>query len=230
MIESDDLKAENWGKYGELILSSELIYPQQIRTPMEEFIEILSSEDTVAKVLLVDSRYAGNAIGFCLTGEEKRDFGLDGVTAGSNVIYLFNFVVNPEFQGNGYGRRLLKEFIMAARNKGYDTLAGHFRNNGSLHIIEKLGAQKKGILKDWESTGEDYIFCLLDLRTSAVMDFIENKSPEHYVLQPASAIAQFGVCQRPLTAGLRPVDTNPLANLQVPALHCQNDGISALHP
>ncbi|MBN2042769.1 MAG: GNAT family N-acetyltransferase [Candidatus Aenigmarchaeota archaeon] len=164
MMSFEDVRAENWDKYNQMIIESERVYPDSIRTPAEEFVDVVREENAVSKVILVDSQYAGNAIGFCMDDEDKNMFGLTDLPGNPKVLYLFNFVINPQYQGMGYGYLLMREFILSAKNMGYDYVFGHFRQNGSLHLIRKFGAQERGIHKNWEDVGEDYVVCCLDLR------------------------------------------------------------------
>jgi GNAT superfamily N-acetyltransferase len=165
MLTFDDLIEGNWNKYGNFVLQSETIYPEFIRSPGEEFIDIVKSRGSIAKIALLDSEYIGNAVGFCMDEEDKGDFGLDKLPGNPKIIYLFNILINPAHQGKGYGSMLTQEFIKSAKAMGYDYIAGHFRPNGSLHMIKKFGAVEGAVCKNWENIGEDYVFCILDLRS-----------------------------------------------------------------
>jgi GNAT superfamily N-acetyltransferase len=74
-----------------------------------------------------------------------------------------NIVIDEKFQGKGYGLVLLKEFIKTARQKNFARVVGHFRHNGSAHLMNKLGGREIRIEKDWLGTREDYSFCELVL-------------------------------------------------------------------
>jgi GNAT superfamily N-acetyltransferase len=163
MLTFDDLIEGNWNKYGNFVLQSETIYPEFIRSPGEEFIDIVKSRGSIAKIALLDSEYIGNAVGFCMDDEDKEDFGLDKLLSYPKIIYLFNIVINPVHQGKGYGSMLMQEFIKSAKIKGYDYIVGHFRPNGSLHMIKKFGAVEGAVCKNWENIGENYVFCILDI-------------------------------------------------------------------
>ena len=163
MISFQDLTLANWGRHEQAIMDSELMYPDAIRTPREEFINILSEGGFIAKIVLVDSEYAGKAVGYELTPDELPEYGLKDAPAETRVMYLMDIVISARFQGRGLGTLLLKEFIRGASSTGYGLLAGHFRPNSSLSLIRKLGATEKGVWKDWERTGEDYVLCSLDL-------------------------------------------------------------------
>jgi ribosomal protein S18 acetylase RimI-like enzyme len=88
---------------------------------------------------------------------------LKGVKEDHSMIYMFNFVIEPEYQNKGYGSQLLKEFIKSAKEKGYKKLLGHFRQNSSLHLVKKLGAKEKKTYKNWCKTKENYTLCELVL-------------------------------------------------------------------
>ena len=171
MLTFEDLTPGNWHRFEKPILQSELFYPEFIRTSREEFIEVLLDGDYIAKVVKLDSRYIGNAIGYSLTQEDIKDHGFDWKPENSRMLYLFNFVIEPAYRGKGYGQRLLLEFIKSANEIGYEKLVGHFRRNWSLPMIKKLGAIEIGIHSNWENTGEDYIICELDLRRVVVPVF-----------------------------------------------------------
>jgi len=168
MLSFEDLGAENWSKYSGLILQSELVYPETIRSAPEDFIEILSEGDRIAKVAFTGSEYVGNVIGYCITPEEMKAYGLEGEGDRSKIAYIINIVVAPQHQGKGFGTELLREFIKAAKARGYEKLVGHFRQPNSLNLIKRLGAKEKGVFRNWENTGEDYTLCFLDLQSVRV--------------------------------------------------------------
>jgi GNAT superfamily N-acetyltransferase len=174
MLEFQNLQKDNWHRYEESVLQSESVYPEAIRTPAEEFVYILEGGDAIAIVALLDSHYVGNIIGFTLDRDELGDYGMGDVPSESEIVYLFSFVINPQYQGMGYGYRLLEEFMREARARGYRKVIGHFRPNNSLHLIKKFGAEEKGVYRDWIGSGEDYLFCCLDLN-----DASERTQQEH---------------------------------------------------
>ncbi len=156
-----------WEKFEDLVMHTEMIYPEPIRTPREEFVTLLHEDNSIAKMAILDGKYIGNAVGFCLNPMEFKGLGLSIVDPNQRFIYLFNIAIEPEYQGRGYGYNLLMDFIKSAIEKGYTHLAGHFRQNSSLHLIKKFGAEEKGVYKNWENTGEDYVLCVLDLSKAA---------------------------------------------------------------
>jgi GNAT superfamily N-acetyltransferase len=164
MLSFEDVGMGDWEKFSEQILHSEGVFPECIRTPREDFLEVVSEGDGVAKVALLDSSYVGNVFGYRIPDDDYEYYGLHDVPQGAKVIYLFSIVINPEFQGRGYGRQLIWEFIKTAKDRGYDFVAGHFRQNGSLKLIKRFGAKEECVCQNWENMGEDYVACCLDLK------------------------------------------------------------------
>jgi GNAT superfamily N-acetyltransferase len=182
MLSFEDLGAGNWGKYGNLILGSENVFPEAMRTDKEDFIDVVREQDGVAKVALVDSGYAGNVFGYHVSPDDFGYYGLHDIPADAKVIYLFSIVINPGLQGKGYGRQLLLEFIKSAKEKGYDFIAGHFRQNGSLKLIKAFGAKEEGVCPNWENIGEDCVICCLDIHNFSLDDI--GKPGENRGLMP----------------------------------------------
>lgn len=182
MLSFDDLGAGDWRKYADSILQSENVFPDSIRTPQEDFLEIVGESDGIAKVALLDSQYLGNVFGYRISPDDFEYYGLHDVPKDAKVIYLFSIVVNPEFQGRGYGRQLIWEFIVAAKAKGYDFIAGHFRQNGSLKLIKAFGAKEEGVYQNWENTNEDCVACCLDINSISESDFKGPSVPNNGLL------------------------------------------------
>jgi GNAT superfamily N-acetyltransferase len=104
----EDLTLDNWPKFKQKILESELIFQESIRADSDDFVEMLSSENYVAKAALFDSEYIGNFFGICSSKEYLEWFELEGVTENPSSIYMCNFVINPEHQNKDYGQKLLR--------------------------------------------------------------------------------------------------------------------------
>ena len=142
----------------------EEVFEESLREEPKEVVRVVGSNNSVAKVVLVNSEFAGYALGHCPLLEDIRELQLEGAY-NSHLIYLDTFVVLPGFQGLGLGKLLLREFISGAKNKGYDILEGHFRKegSGSYHIIKKFGAEDIEVKHNWGDSGEDYVYCRLRL-------------------------------------------------------------------
>ena len=149
------------GKIINHILSN-LNFPEVIRTPVDEFEMILRAKKSIAKVALIDKRYVGFIFGYHPTKDEIKYHSLQDIST-QGMVYVFDLVIDPEFQGKGYGYQLMSEFIRSAKEKGYTKLAGHFRLGSSLNLIKKFGAKEVLSFSNWEESGETYVLCVLDL-------------------------------------------------------------------
>ena len=56
-VSSEDLSEENWEKGEECILKSELVFPPPIRAREEDYLEILHSENSIAKIIKINGKY-----------------------------------------------------------------------------------------------------------------------------------------------------------------------------
>ncbi|HII72084.1 TPA: GNAT family N-acetyltransferase [Candidatus Woesearchaeota archaeon] len=172
-----DLNRENFDRFEPLLSGSELVYPESIRSVREDFLEML--EEPVAFLAFSDEEddhaagrddsddgddddYVGNVLGCALTPEEVIEYGVRGK---GRILYLFNIVVDPGFQGRGVGKSLMAEFLRRAKKHGYDVVAGHFRKNASLSLFKRFGGKEIQLHTDWEGTGEDYVYCEIDLKS-----------------------------------------------------------------
>ncbi|MDD5178266.1 MAG: GNAT family N-acetyltransferase [Candidatus Nanoarchaeia archaeon] len=160
-LEFKELNLENFDSYVDYIIHSEELYPTQIRSSKEDYKDMLKDENSIAIVAFSDSEYVGNIVGSPLLDHEFDEYELDKK---KKIVYLYNIVVENNYQGRGLGSKLLKEFIKVAKERGFDTLVGHFRQNRSLALIKKLGCIIKKVHNNWEDSGEDYCFCELDLK------------------------------------------------------------------
>ena len=163
MLIFKDLDYEKWNQFSGIILNSENIYPEQIRTPGEEYLNIFAEGGCIAKIAMSGADYIGNAIGYVLKKDELSFHSIDFDVEEGSAVYLFNFVVNPEHQGKGYGKNLLSDFLETAKQRGYKRVFGHFRKNGSLYLAKKFGAVELKSEFNWCDTGEEYILCEIKL-------------------------------------------------------------------
>ncbi|MFH0957059.1 MAG: GNAT family N-acetyltransferase [Candidatus Aenigmatarchaeota archaeon] len=171
-----DLNAGNWEQYAGHVTESELVYPEALRTSGEEFAEVILSSGALSKVALLDSVYIGNAVGFRMTLEEVREYGIMDLPQDASVLYILNIVVNPGHQGKGYGHQMLRELLGSARERGFSSIACHCRQTSSLGLMRQLGAQERGIFRNWEGSGEDFVMCLLDLGSPTVAGFLSGRA------------------------------------------------------
>jgi GNAT superfamily N-acetyltransferase len=164
MLEFEDLTLQNWAQYEKPILQSEDTYPEAVRSDKQDFLDSLEDEMHVAIVAKVDSAYAGNVIGYPLANREEMEFHQIDLPADPKMIYVFNFIVDSPYQGRGYGKKLLMEFIRLAKEKGYERMVGHFRKNSSFAMIKRLGGKEIKTFTNWEGGDEDYVLCVLEFR------------------------------------------------------------------
>src|SRR3989338_6154817 len=149
-----------WSEFQKDILFSERVFPKNIQTTSQEYLEILQGEKDgeqgIGLVLYSDRKYVGNIIGALLQDDEIKQSGIETPDHYKSIFYIFNFIVEAEFQGKGYGQQLINKFInfiseyyCEERNVAVDAIAGHFKKNGSLHIINKLGAVEVKQYNNW---------------------------------------------------------------------------------
>jgi len=163
MLTFEDLTLENWAIFKSHVLKSECIFPSLIRTPYQEFVDLLFDTNTISKIALLDGEYVGNAIGYGLRQEDMEEHGLVDEPADGKIFYLFNFIIDEKFQGRDFGMQLLLEIIRVVRQEGYERVAGHFRENRAMSMNKRLGAREKAIVQNWYGTGENYHLCIIDL-------------------------------------------------------------------
>lgn len=160
MLRFERFTQVNLEDYLPSILRSEAVFPPDLRETADTCREALGRDRAFGLALYDSGDYAGNAIGFGIAGPAYRDLGLDAFRPmDTSVVYLFNIVTMPEFRGRGLGKRLLSEFCDQAAMEGFTTLAGHFRDNGSLKNFLEIGGVELGRVEDWFGTGETYAYC-----------------------------------------------------------------------
>lgn len=150
-MEFRDITLGNWNEFRESVLESELTFSELIRSTENEFLEILDSYKNVCRAMFVNNQYIGNSFG-------KREGSIN-----SSVICLANLVINENFRKKGYGIKLLDDFVKESHEKEYTLIEGYFRPNHSLPLVRRLGAKEKSVHKNWFGTGEDYVFCELEI-------------------------------------------------------------------
>ena len=181
VLSFEDLTLESWENLKEKILRLELVFPEQLRAEEEEYLATLKEPDYVAKVARLNSEYIGNIVGS--NARHMIDLDLydelrDDTELKEKTIHVVNVVIDALYQGHGFGTKLVQEFILEARKKGYDWLVGFFRPNNSLPLVRKFGAREISVHEDWYETGEDYVFCELDLRRyQSQLDFCDFNVP-----------------------------------------------------
>lgn len=164
MLEFQPLSAANFPEYREDILRSEAIFPEIIRETDEDYLAALRQRAALGLIARRDDGYVGNVVGFSPDHQRQLELRLGHLAPDtSDLIYLFNIVTLPQYQGRGYGKQLLSEFCARARQAGFAKVSGHFRGNGSLKNFTALGGRPLTSCPDWFATGECYTYCELEL-------------------------------------------------------------------
>jgi GNAT superfamily N-acetyltransferase len=163
MIIFKELNKDSWKKYEKYILNSENIFPENIRTPEEEFPFILSHENAFGRVAFLKDEYIGYVIGYPLDETEYLEHEIPTTDYDKNIIYLFSIVIDSNFQGKGYGYLMLLDYLEESKRRRFDLVYGHFRPNSSYYIFKKAGGEEVSIHKNWYDTFEDYSLCRIDL-------------------------------------------------------------------
>ncbi|MDT8419069.1 MAG: GNAT family N-acetyltransferase [Desulfuromonadales bacterium] len=164
MLEFTPLTSRNYHEHEADVMASEEIFPENIREDSKSYLEAVSRPGSLAFVSRCHGEYAGNVVGFPPCLEQQRLLRLGELETGcANLIYLFNIVAMPQFQGQGVGKRMLQHFLEAAGSAGFSRVGGHFRGNGSLKNFLCLGGERLASFDDWFGTGECYEYCELRL-------------------------------------------------------------------
>ncbi len=82
------------------------------------------------------------------------------------AIYVESLELLPEFQHNGHGSKLFRQFIAEAKAQNFLLIAGHAREGSSYKLVSSI--LRKGILVDFSvqnhlGTGETYHYILAKL-------------------------------------------------------------------
>ncbi len=189
-----DITVQNWSDLEIAVLNSEKVFEVPVQVTRKTFLYMISQPNPVAKAMFLDLQYIGNAIGYSPTKANIKQEELLGIKEDKKSIYLFNFVIDEEFKGKGYGYQLLAEFIRCAKAQGYKKLQGHFKDAESAHLIRKFGAKDVRAYKNWQGSGQTHILCEFSLDNIA--DFPYYKQKTEYTCGPASmkmALEHFGI-------------------------------------
>lgn len=164
MLDFVPLSVDNFERYEADILRSEEVFPEAIRETSSDYLNVLQGDGSIGLVARWGREYAGNAVGFVPGEDDWRELLLaEAGAAESGLVYLFNIVALPGFQGQGVGRSLLEEFMALSLSKGFRKIGGHFRGNGSLANFKRMGGRELAAFDDWFGTGERYLYCELSL-------------------------------------------------------------------
>jgi len=155
------LDTHNWPQYKESIMLSEQIFDESLRTEEEEYADMVSDPQSVSIIALMENEYAGSAITKRLKLEDLEDLHLEPQVLNTSSLYLNNFVVDEKWQGKGIGLAMMQNLVKRLKEVNIQHLNGHFRPNGSLAAMLKLGGMIVKEEPNWFDTGETYSYCEL---------------------------------------------------------------------
>jgi [ribosomal protein S18]-alanine N-acetyltransferase len=106
-------------------------------------------------------------------------YGILSVAAGES--HVLNIVIDPDFQGQGYGTYLMRYLLYVAKRYGAGIVFLEVRNSNKIafQIYHRLGFNEIGIRKKYypsEKGREDAIVLALELREETDFYYIDNKS------------------------------------------------------
>jgi GNAT superfamily N-acetyltransferase len=163
MITFKDLSPEQWSIYADHILEAEKNFPENIQSTEKDFINALSKEVKIARIIFYNDEFAGLGICFPFTEDTITEFEIDDTPPEPEAMYLYSIVVRGDLQGKGIGMALLKDLIDTAKKMGFKYFVGHYRPNGSLTLIRKMGATEIRNYPNWGDSGEEYVYCRLQI-------------------------------------------------------------------
>ena len=155
-----ELTINNLDKYIDRIVSIESQFPIQIKSEIDDFRDFLEDPDSIGVIMEIDGATIGVIIGALLTSVDEEDF---DIQEEKKAIYVYDFVIDINFQSKGYGMMLFREFINLAKASGFKALYGHFRSNTSIRLARKFSAVEIREYPDWENTDETYTLCRIEL-------------------------------------------------------------------
>jgi len=92
-----------------------------------------------AKIIALSIKLGGKLI-LLENTETKEIFGSSWMTFDGRRIHLHHIGVKPSYQNKGYGKKLTKESLKFAKEKGYQIkLEVHRSNKKAIEIYKKLG-------------------------------------------------------------------------------------------
>jgi L-phenylalanine/L-methionine N-acetyltransferase len=78
----------------------------------------------------------------------------------SHVVYLGGLGIHPGFAGKGHGAKMLREITDLCRTAGYKRieLSVSVRNEKAIHLYDKVGFEKEGVLRKYTRYEKDNEF------------------------------------------------------------------------
>ena len=92
-----------------------------------------------------------NGNGCWVLGVSGHIIGHGILSFGAGEAHLLNVCVNPDYQGNGYGRELVEHLIKQARSRAATRMFLEVRlsNQIAYRLYEKLGFNEVGVREDY---------------------------------------------------------------------------------
>ena len=75
-----------------------------------------------------------------------------------NIVHGDSITVLPEYRRQGMATKIIQDSLKWAANMGFEWFVGEARKGSSWTVFENMGAQPLFLHKDWNKTGEDYMF------------------------------------------------------------------------
>lgn len=160
------LNANNWDLYKEDVMQSEQMFEESLRTDEEEYAAMMANSEAISLVLMVDGQYAGSAVTKKIQLEDRKELHLLDIPETPATLYLHNFVIDAVWQGKGLGKTLMHALTAELKSFRIQKLNGHFRQNGSLATLLKMGGKIIKEEPNWFETGEKFSYCELTISAS----------------------------------------------------------------
>lgn len=80
-----------------------------------------------------------------------------------NVVQGDSITVLPEYRRQGLATKLVTEMLNWAENMGFQWFIGEARQGSSWGVFENMGATPILLHKNWQNTGEDYMFFKIEI-------------------------------------------------------------------
>jgi len=130
------------------------IYPEELQMDLVEKQELRDGKGSIFVWMFVDNVCVGEAYGVPLSSLDEVVEGLSD--ADPRAMYCYSNTVLPEYQGKGWGKMLKSHWLGLVKGKGFSTIYGHARPNGSQQLNDDFGVQWLEDFPDWYGTGETY--------------------------------------------------------------------------
>jgi GNAT superfamily N-acetyltransferase len=75
-----------------------------------------------------------------------------------NILHINSLTVMPEFRRKGLATQIIKLAMEWGKSMGFEWFVGEARKSASWNVFENLGAMPIYEYKNWNDTGESYMF------------------------------------------------------------------------